>query len=164
MKKGLLSVLSVASGAVAGVVVSIATVGKEQGKMIKKQQQLAEKHLAIMKVYDEWLKVRQDGGSLVRYFEMRNYKNIAIYGMSYLGESLVRELKDSDVKVKYGIDKNAENIYSSVDVVNLSIDLPKVDAIVVTTIFFFDEVADELENLVDCPVISLENIVYEVQR
>ncbi len=162
MRKGLLSVLSIAAGAAAGVAVSAATVGKEQDEKIKKKQQLADKHLAIMKVYDEWLKVRQEGRSLFQYFEKRGYKNIAIYGMSYLGESLVRELQNSDIKVQYGIDKNAENIYSSVDVINLSADLPKVDVIVVTTVFFFDEVAEELADIVDCPVISLEDIVYEV--
>ena len=161
MKKGVLSVLSMAAGAAAGVAVSAATVGKEQAEKIQKKQQLANKHLAIMKVYDEWLKVRQDGRSLVQYFEKQGYKNIAIYGMSYLGERLVDELRDSDVKVQYGIDKNAENIYSSVEVMNLSDDLPKVDAIVITAVFFFDEIAEELADIVDCPIISLEDIVYE---
>lgn len=162
MRKGLLSILSMTAGAAAGVAVSAATVGKEQGEKIKKKQQLANKHLAIMKVYDEWLGVRQDGKSLVQYFEKQGYKNIAIYGMSYLGERLVKELQDSDVKVQYGIDKNAENIYSSVEVMNLSDDLPKVDAIVVTAVFFFDEIEEELEDMVNCPIISLEDIVYEV--
>lgn len=136
MKKSLLSILSMAAGAAAGVAVSAATVGKEQDEMIKKERQFADKHLAIMKVYDEWLRVRQDGRSLVQYFKNRDYKNIAIYGMSYLGESLVNELKDSDVKVLYGIDKNAENIYSSVEVISSIDDLPKVDVIVVTAVFF----------------------------
>lgn len=162
MKKGLLSILSIAVGGVAGAVVSAVTVGKEQDEMIKEKQQFADKHLAIMKIYDEWLRVRQEGRSLVQYFETRGYKNIAIYGMSYLGESLVKELQDSDVKVQYGIDKNAENIYSSVEVINLSGDLPKVDVIVVTAVFFFDEIAEELAEIVNCPIISLEDIVYEV--
>lgn len=162
MRKGILSVLSMAAGAAAGVAISAATVGKEQGEKIQKKQKLANKHLAIMKVYDEWLGVRQDGKSLVQYFEKQGYKNIAIYGMSFLGERLVKELQDSDVKVQYGIDKNAENIYSSVEVMNLSEDLPKVDAIVVTAVFFFDEIEEELEDMVDCPIISLEDIVYEV--
>ena len=74
MKKGLLAVLSMVAGATAGVMVSVATVGKEQDQTIKKNQQLADKHLAIMKVYDEWLKVKQDGGSLVQYFMARGYK------------------------------------------------------------------------------------------
>lgn len=162
MKKGLLCVLSMAVGAVAGVVVSAATVGKEQDVRIKENRQLADKHLMIMKVYDEWLRVKQEGKSFVGYFEKKGYRNIAIYGMSYLGESLVRELQNSDIKVQYGIDKNAENMYSSVEVVTLSNDLPKVDAIVVTAVYFYDEIEEELESLVDCPVISLEDIVYEV--
>lgn len=163
MKKGFLSVWSMAMGAAAGAVASAAMVGKTQDKAMKRKQQLADKHLSIMKVYDEWLKVRQDGRSLVEYFEKRGYKNIAVYGMSYLGESLVRELNGSDVNVLYGIDKNAENIYSSVEIMNLSDHLPEVDLVVVTAVFFFDEVAEELEDRMDCPIISLETIVYEVQ-
>lgn len=93
MKKSILSILSMAAGAAAGVAVSAATVGKEQNKTISKKQQLADKHLAMVKVYDEWLKVRQDGRSLVQYFEKRGYKNIAIYGMSYLGKALSENYK-----------------------------------------------------------------------
>ena len=59
-------------------------------------------------------------------------------------------------------DKNADNIYSSVEVMNLSDDLPEVDAIVVTAVFFFDEIAEELADKVNCPIISLEDMVYEV--
>jgi hypothetical protein len=163
MKKSLLSVWSMTMGAVAGAVASVAVVRKRLEKTVKKKQQLADKHLTIMKVYDEWLKVRQDSKSLIQYFEKRDYKNIAIYGMSYLGESIVRELKDSDVNVLYGIDKNAENIYSTVEVMNLSDNLPKVDVVVVTAVFFFDEIAEELKNMMNCPIISLEAIIYEVQ-
>lgn len=162
VRKVILSALSLAVGAAAGVAVSAATVGKEQDEIIMKKQQLADKHLAIMKVYDKWLKARQDGKSLVRYFEMRGYKNIAIYGMGYLGESLVKELQNSNVRVQYGIDRNAENIYSSVDVFKLSADLPEVDAIVVTAVFCCDEIEKELADIVECPVISLENIVWEM--
>lgn len=159
MRKCLLPILLMAAGA-AGAAIA----GKEQNKTIKNKQQLADKHLTIMKVYDEWLRIRQDGRSLVQYFEKKGYKDIAIYGMGYLGESLVRELKNSDIKVQYGIDKNAENIYSSVNVVNLSVDLPRVDVIVVTTVFFFGEIYEELVNIMDCPIVSLEDAVYEMQE
>ena len=40
------------------------------------------------------------------------YKEIAIYGMSYLGERLADELAGSDITVKYAIDRNADNIYA----------------------------------------------------
>ena len=37
-----------------------------------------------------------------------------------------------------------------------------VDAVVVTAVYFFDEVEEELEKIFDCPIISLEDIVQEV--
>ena len=162
MKKGVMSVLTMIAGVVTGVAASAATVGKKQSLTIKRKQQFADKHLAIMKVYSQWLSAKQDGKSLTQYFEKNGYHDIAIYGMSYLGESLVKGLQDSGINIKYGIDKNAENLYSSVEILNVNDDLPEVDAIVVTAVFFFDEIEEELEELVDYPIISLEDVIYEV--
>ena len=40
--------------------------------------------------------------------------------------------------------------------------LEDVDAIVVTAITFFDEIEEQLQSKVSCPIISLEDILYEV--
>ena len=40
--------------------------------------------------------------------------------------------------------------------------LDDVDAIVVTAVTFFDEIEDELHKKVNCPILSLEDILYEV--
>jgi hypothetical protein len=37
-----------------------------------------------------------------------------------------------------------------------------VDAIVVTAITFFDEIEEKLSEKIDCPIISLDDILYEV--
>jgi hypothetical protein len=49
-----------------------------------------------------------------------------------------------------------------VDVVTMDDDLEEVDAIVVTAITFFDEIEEKLSAKIDCPIISLEDILYEV--
>ena len=82
--------------------------------------------------------------------------------MSYAGETLVDELRGSTVTVVYGIDKNAVSLYSDVDIVSMEDDLEIVDAIVVTAITFFDEIEEQLSEKIDCPIISLEDILYEV--
>ena len=41
-------------------------------------------------------------------------------------------------------------------------ELEPVDVIVVTAIYYFDEIEDMLSEKVDYPVISLEDILYEV--
>ena len=44
----------------------------------------------------------------------------------------------------------------------LTDDLPETDVIVVTAIYFYEEIREELSQLVDCPIISLEDVVYEI--
>ena len=41
-------------------------------------------------------------------------------------------------------------------------DLKPVDAVVVTAITFFNEIEEQLSQKMKCPIISLEEILYEV--
>ena len=121
-----------------------------------------DKHLALFLMMNEWVKVKQQGKNLADFFVKNGYKKIAIYGMSYAGETLVDELKGSEVTVAYGIDKNADSLYADVEIVSMEDDLEEVDAIVVTAITFFDEIEEKLAEKVDCEIISLEDVLYEV--
>ena len=111
---------------------------------------------------NQWVKVKQEGKNLASYFEKYGYKKIAVYGMSYAGETLISELKETDITIAYGIDKNAASIYVDVDVLSMEDNLEPVDAVVVTAITFFDEIEEKLSEKMDCPIISLEDILYEV--
>ena len=158
MKKGIIGILSAIVGAGAGAT----AVKKTMDSKVSSWQNLSDKHLALFLMMNQWVKVKQEGKNLSQYFEKNNYKNIAVYGMSYAGETLVDELKNSTVNIKYGIDKNADRLYSEVDIVTMDENLEEVDAVVVTAITFFDEIADMLEEKLSCPIISLEDILYEV--
>ena len=158
MKKGIISTLSFVCGGAAG----ISSVWSALSKKTKEAQKYADKHLAIMQVMNQWIINKQEGKSLVTFFEENGYKTFAIYGMSYLGERLEDELRDSGIKVAYAIDKNAENIYADVEVRDPKDAMDDVDAVIVTSVFFFDEIEEQLENVFDCPIISLEDIVQEV--
>ncbi len=159
MKKGLISVLL---GGIIGGVAGASAVGTKLNKRVQSEHTYAQKHLMIMQIFNQWLINKQEGKNLVKFFEKNKYRSIAIYGMSYLGERLLDELKDSGIEVKYGIDKNADNLYSEVEIKNLTDELPTVDVIVVTSVYYFDEIEEELKNLVDYPIISLEDVVYGV--
>ena len=146
----------------AGAVIGAGVIGKKKDKKTKKAWKMSDKHLALFLMMNQWVKVKQEGKNLSAYFEKNGYKKIAIYGMSFAGETLVDELRGSDVYVAYGIDQNAETIYTDVEVVTMENTLAEVDAIVVTAISFFDEIEEKLSEKIDCPVISLEDILYEV--
>lgn len=157
MKKSIVDAFS----ALAGVAVGTGITGYSMGKRMAEKEQMSQKHLALFLLMNQWVKDKQEGKSLASYFEKNGYRKIAIYGMSYVGETLVEELKDSDIEIKYGIDKNAANLYSEIDVMTMDDDLEEVDAVVVTPVFFFDEIEEQLSAKFVCPIVSLEDIVYE---
>lgn len=158
MKKSILLIFSMIIGAVvsAGVMVKL-----QKGKL-DGIQKMSNKHLSLFLMMNQWIKIKQEGRNLDLYFEKNGYKNIAIYGMSYVGETLIDELKNTNVSVVYGIDRKANSIYADVDVVSIDDILKPVDAVVVTAITFYKEIEEKLSEKIDCPIISLENILYEV--
>lgn len=158
MKKGVVSVLSTLIGLTAGASVA----GKMAGKKTNKAQNMSDKHLALFLMMNQWVKVKQEGKNLSGYFKEKGYRKIAIYGMSYAGETLLDELRNTGIEVMYGIDKNVDSIYSEIEIVSLEDDLKPADAVVVTAITFFDEIEEALSEKVTCPIISLEDILYEV--
>ena len=158
MKKPVISILSTLTGAIIGA----GAVGKMSMDKTQKIQSMSDKHLALFLMMNQWVKVKQEGKNLSQYFEQNEYKKIAVYGMSYAGETLIDELKGTGIDVAYGIDKSYDSIYSDVDVVSVEDELEKVDVIVVTAISFFDEIEEQLSEKIDCPIVSLEDILYEV--
>ncbi|MDE5698816.1 MAG: hypothetical protein K2I96_15665 [Lachnospiraceae bacterium] len=158
MKKGIIATLC----AVGGAVVGAAGAGKVLKGKVAYKSKMSEKHLALYLMMNQWVKVKQENKSIADYLERCGYKEIAIYGMNYVGETLMDELQDSNIKVKYGIDRNADTIYSDIDVVTPDGRLSEVDAVIVTAITFFDEIENKLSEKIDCPILSMEDILYEV--
>ncbi len=158
MKKGMVMFASTLAGGIAGAV----AMWKIKGKKEAVAREFSDKHLSIMLMYNQWLATKQEGKSVVSFFKENGYNSIAIYGMSYVGERLLEELKDSEIIVKYAIDKNADHIYADVDVVSPEDVLDEVDAVVVTSNFYFDAIEEKLQDKVDCPIINFEDILYEV--
>ncbi len=102
-----------------------------------------------------WLRLKQQGTGLERYFVEHRYRKIGIYGMGYLGELLADELECSAVKVLYFVDRKREkeafcSVYSP-DAV-----LPEADVIVVSVLHSYDAIRVRLKCA--CPVISLEEV------
>lgn len=158
MKKRSSALLGMVAGAAAGVIV----VGTRTAKKIQKMTEVHAKVHELYKAFDQWLQIRQQGKTLVEYFVRNEYKTVAIYGMKELGKRLCDELKDSGITVSYAIDKNADGIYADMDVVTPDEELASVDVIVVTAITYFDEIEEQLSEKMDCPIVSLEDILYEV--
>ena len=78
-----------------------------------------------------------------------------------MGEELLYELKDSEVEVKYAIDKNADELYVGTDVYRPDEELEPVDAVIVTAVHWFDDIERDMKEKLGCPVLSLDNVIYD---
>lgn len=158
MKKGTIAFLSTVAGAIAGATV----IGKFQSNTIEQKAGKVDKFKTYYNMLNQWLILKQEGKSLEQYFISNGYKSIAIYGMGEMGNRLYEELKEKSVEIKYAIDKKADTTYAEIDVLSVEDDLPLVDAVIVSAVFAFEEIEKDLENLFECPIISLEDIVYDI--
>lgn len=157
-------------GAIAGSIIGGAvgaTIGvgyefiKEEKRLDKMEDNL-KKFESFYRLLNTWVEMKQEGKNLAEYFEYNNINTIAIYGMKELGERLVKELENSRIEIKYVIDQNADQIETDFKKVKPDDELEPVDAIVVTAIYFYQDIEEKLSKKVDYEIISLEDAVYGI--
>lgn len=159
MKKSLMSsMFSLLTGTIAGSFVT----KRIMDKRVQQNQKMADKHLALFLMMNQWVKVKQKGKHLVSYFEQNGYQEVAIYGMGYAGRTLADELENSSVRIKYGIDQNMDINDERFDIILPEDTFELVDVIVVTPITFFAEIEKRLREKTDCVIVSLEDILFGI--
>ncbi len=132
-----------------------------KNKVIKTKEDKIDKFRNYYDVLNHWMELKQGGKSLEEFFIRNNYRTIAIYGMGEMGCRLYSELMDSSIEVKYAIDQKADTAFTELKVVTIDEELEDVDVIVVSATFAFDDVKHRLSELVNCPVVSLEDVVFK---
>ena len=158
MKKFTTSVISLLVGAGVGGAIS----QKISNKQFNEKSELSNKHLSLFLLMNQWVKVKQEGKNIADYLKREGYKNIAIYGMSYVGETLTAELAETDIEIMYGIDRKADEVYAEFDILLPEDVVENVDAVIVTAISYYDEIRELLNKKLNCPILSLEDILYEI--
>lgn len=158
MKKSVIGLISAVSGAILGFVGRNYLLSKEKYSSTDK----VYKFKSYYHLLNRWMQIKNDGNHLADYLESKNYHTVALYGMGELGERLCEELKNSNIKIQYVMDKNLKNLSIDYEVRTLADNLEPVDAIIVTAIFAYDEIEQELSKIVNFPIISLEEIIYDI--
>lgn len=122
------------------------------------------RHKLYYELTNNWLKNKNQGKNVSTYFKNNKIDSIAIYGMGELGMRLYEEVLETDIKVKYFIDKNIKEISSILDISVVGIEkiksMEKVDAIIVTPIYHFTIIKNELINIQShMEILSLEDVI-----
>ena len=155
-------VMTAVLGAAAGIAAEETTIGKLRKKAMNRTEEDSMKFHEFYSILLQWVHMHNEGKKIGAYLKKCGYHTVAIYGMKELGEELLYELKDSEVEVKYAIDRNADELCSDAcHVYRPEEELEPVDAVIVTAVHWYDDIERDMKKRVSCPILSLEDIVYE---
>ena len=124
-------------------------------KQLEKELEKAKMYYGIMNV---WFSQEQRGKSLVPYMKKKGYQKVAIYGMAELGERLYYELTKGGLDVAYVIDQSSY-VLGEFELIKPTDVIPKVDVIIVTAEYYFDEVKETLKIDKSTPIIGISTLI-----
>lgn len=83
--------------------------------------------------------------------------------MNEIAERLLDELADTNICVECIIDKNADGICIDDTRIVYPDNIPSsINAIVVASIHYFEDIRNELSKRCECPIVSLKDVVNEL--
>lgn len=148
--------------AITGAACSAGYLKKKHTAKLQKETEIAEKMQQYFSLLNQWLTLKIDEVSLEKYFIDNNIKTIAIYGFGEIGKRFYEEMKKSNIDVLYIVDQSVDSVKGEIPVLRKTDILEKVDALVVTATYYFDEIEGEMSGKIDFPIISLEEVIYGI--
>lgn len=125
-------------------------------------RQLSDKHLEMFLLMNRWLQNKCAGKSIGGYLKNVGIENVIIYGMSYIGKCLYEELEKEGFEISDIIDKRSNININKRQVKNFNEKIEPADAIIVTAIYYFDELETVLKNKFNIPIIAIDDIIYKM--
>lgn len=113
------------------------------------------------RLMDSWMLKKEKGISLANILKRKGYHTIAIYGAGILGQHLFADLNGTDIIIEYYLDIRKKGTQNGVNIIEPSSKIDKVDAIVISVIYEYELIKNELIKQTDVPVISLSDLVFE---
>ncbi len=145
------------SGGLVGLGCGLFVSYKLIGNRLYEYQNRSDKFEQMFHLCNRWVMDKQRGRNISDYLKKHNYNTVAIYGMNYLGRTLLSELQQMQVDVRYAVDRVVN--LSEIDIYKPDDNLPDADVMIVTAVFDFAHIKEEMVQKVSCSIVSLEEII-----
>lgn len=138
--------------------------GEGNGVLLPEEKRGIEKFNDYFDILDIWMDLQRRGVNVSTYFENIGVKTISIYGMGKLAKHLIEELRNTSIRIVYGIESNRCDEKNGVKVVGLNDNLDAVDMIVVTPTYDFEKIKRQLSTKGVYSIKSLRDIIMELWK
>ena len=125
-----------------------------------------DKYKRLFNFFGRWVRLNEEKITVGDFLRDRNFQNVAIYGMGALGRHLLFELREVGINVVYSIDQRSDKLKLDIPFLDWADKeaLPEVDLLIVTAITDYDAIEKEICEVREYPVISLEDIMREMEK
>ncbi len=106
-----------------------------------------------------WMELRDRKVSFSYFFEHQKIKRIAIFGAGMFGSHLYYELQKSCISVVCFIDSKNISDINEIETIKPGQEIEDIDAIIITPVLEYKEIAESLGKFYDCYMISLESVL-----
>lgn len=133
---------------------------KSLGQEIVTREKTLQKYIQFYRVLLKWLGALQKNVDIAGYLKAQGIKVVAVYGYADMGKLLCNELLKSDIKINAVLDKrDVKCEIPGVRVLKPPEGDRNVDAVLVTAVYYYDEISIELKEWGYKNIISLQKIV-----
>lgn len=120
-----------------------------------------EKSDYYMRRFSDWMTVRDMHINIGEYLRKKGIENVAVYGIGQLGTHLIRELVDSEIRVKYIIDKSASTDFG-IKVIRPDDQFESVDLIIVAASYYYSEIYGLIRKKYSGEICSLASLIQDI--
>lgn len=110
------------------------------------------------------IKLMNAGIPLSKHPVLGKVSHVAIYGYGIVGNLLKVQLEGCDIAVDYFVDKRADKLDETVNIIPLTKDMPKVDLLIVSLPNYYYEIVNQFQKYGISDYILVDEIVSELGR
>lgn len=137
---------------------------KHCGKTYQRQlKSYGEKWFEYFQLLNRWMAVKSERKQIADFFHREGIHTIAVYGVGDFANRLSEELRNTNIRILYGIDRDVSCTNSKIETLySLDDGWPEVDAIVITPFLWADDIEKDIRQKCSCRLISLDTIIYSM--
>lgn len=126
----------------------------------KKYESNLRRKASFYSLLYRWMEMKLAGEGAAERLMQMGYQSVAIYGAGNHGRLLYEDIKNSEVEVRYFIDKNKNSMPEcGLTVYTMDEELPEVDVIIITPYLEQQTIVQELKQKGDYTLLPLDRLI-----
>lgn len=145
-----------------GILLGVWGMARVCEKALTKESRRGDKYTFLFKKCCNWIKCYQNNKNIKEYFDKHNISEVAIYGMGEVGACFYNAVREAGVSIKYVVDRDNRKWSDKCDLYAPEDDLPGVELLVVTAMYDFEEIKNNLKDRIQTNIVSLAEVIDEL--